>query len=477
MKVPPLGVSPRQGAIALAAGLLGAAAFWPLSLWPLMFVSLALLMLLLRDLDARSARNVALVYGFTFAAGTMHWMFHIFGALAVPLLAIMAGYFGLFATLFALTRGTHPVARVFLAALFAVGVEWLRGDAWYLRFPWYTAPHALAQAPPMVAAARWLGVYGLSFVIWLIVAAGAYRPSYYAAFLLLPGCWLLLPGDGEPDRRALLLQNESGSVEQLIAAVPQQKVDLAVLPELAYTRSPKAVLGDKNKNSPAVLARKTSAPVVFGAVEGTYGQMPFDNVAAVLGPDGDLLGTFTKQRPVPLMVDGVPGVERPVFEVDQGVLGVAICYDFDAPAVPGSLVRSGATVLVAPTLDAMNWGKVQHNHHALLFRLRAIENDRWLVRASSSGRSEVISPRGVPSREGVEVGEVGSAVLPFAHRTTWSLGGRLALLGPAAAIGSALFVVWRVVAWLRGRRRGRIEAGGKPVEAAGPAVEGVTGSP
>jgi Apolipoprotein N-acyltransferase N-terminal domain len=137
MKMPQLGVSPRQGALALAAGLLGAAAFWPLSLWPLMLVSIALLFRLLRDLDVRTARNVGLVYGLAFAGGTMYWMFLIFGALAVPLLAIMAAYFGLLATLFAMTRGLSVAARVCLAAVFAVGVEWLRGDAWYLRFPWY----------------------------------------------------------------------------------------------------------------------------------------------------------------------------------------------------------------------------------------------------------------------------------------------------------------------------------------------------
>src|SRR5205807_10048567 len=112
-------------------------------------------------------------------------------------------------TLVGLTRGLPALARAALVALFAVGVEWLRGDAWYLRFPWYTPPHALAAAPPCVAGARWLGTYGLSYAIWLALAAGAFwRPHAYAAFLLLPACWLLLPPDGEPDRRALLLQTE-----------------------------------------------------------------------------------------------------------------------------------------------------------------------------------------------------------------------------------------------------------------------------
>ncbi len=436
----PLGIAPRQGILALVSGLMGAAAFWPISLWPLMLVSLALLLRLLRDQDAQAARNIGLVYGLTFAAGTMHWMFLIFGILAVPLLAIMAAYFGLLATLFALTRSFNVPTRVCLAALFAVAVEWLRGDAWYLRFPWYTPPHALASTPPMVAGARWLGTYGLSFAIWIIAAAGAFRPLAYTGFLVLPAFWFLLPDEGVPDRRAVLVQTEVGNIEQVLALIPSDKADVCVLPELAYTCSPQSALSARN--GPADLARKTQSPVVFGAIEGTYGEIPFSNVAAVIGPDGQLLGTFPKQRPVPLMIDGTPGERQPVFAVDQGVLGVAICYDFDAPAVTASLVHSGATVLVAPTMDAMSWGRVEHEHHGLLFRLRAVENDRWLLRASSSGRSEVISPRGVPSEDGIEVCRVGHIVLSFAHRNSWTPAYWLSFLGPGAGVGTLLFLLW-----------------------------------
>src|SRR5262245_15204549 len=111
MTRPQLGVTPRQGALALAAGLLGAAAFWPLALWPLLLVSIALFLRLLRDQDTQTARNVGLVYGLAFAAGTMYWMFWVFGTTAVPLLAIMAAYFGLLATLVGLTRGLPVPAR------------------------------------------------------------------------------------------------------------------------------------------------------------------------------------------------------------------------------------------------------------------------------------------------------------------------------------------------------------------------------
>jgi apolipoprotein N-acyltransferase len=306
----PIGFTPRQGAGAVAAGLLGAAAFPPLTLWPLLLVSLVLFLRLLRDQDVRTARNVGLVYGLTFAAGTMYWLFWIFGVFTIPLLALTAAYFGLLGTLVGLTRGRGVLARAALVALFAVAVEWLRGDAWYLRFPWYTPPHALAAWPPLVAPVRWLGTYGLSYVVWLILAAMAFgRPWAGLALLLLPACWLLLPPDGEPDRRALLLQTEElEGVEKLIPQVPGAKVDLAVLPELAYLRSPADALAARN--GPAALARKTSSPVVFGAVEGTYAEMPFHNVAAVADADGRLRGTFPKQRPVPLMAAGVRGGRR-----------------------------------------------------------------------------------------------------------------------------------------------------------------------
>src|SRR5207244_1041414 len=137
--------------------------------------------------------------------------------------------------------------------------------------------------------------------------------------------------------------------------IGDERLDLAVLPEYAYFSSPDKVLG--SRNGPATLARKIGGPVVFGAVEGEYGESDFENVAAVISSTGELLGTFPKQHPVPLLRDGVPGRRRPVFLVDGGILGVAICFDFDAPEIAASLVSQGATVLVAPTFDAMSWGR------------------------------------------------------------------------------------------------------------------------
>jgi apolipoprotein N-acyltransferase len=435
-----LGISLRDGLFALGAGLLGALAFAPAGIWPFLLLSISLILVLLRDQGTADARNLGLLYGLAYGLGTMHWLFGIFGLMALPLTVLMAGYFALWANLVGLTQGRPPLARAALAALFAVALEWLRGDAWYLRLPWYSPPHALAAAPAWVALARWLGCYGLSYLIWLIAAWGAFgRFLPWLAFLLLPLGSFLLPPYQTPDRKALLVQAEgTEQLEPLIAAIPPEKVDLAVLPEYAYATSPQRAL--QSPSGPGALARKVSSPVVFGAVEGIYGKPDFENVAAVIDSEGRLLGTFPKQRPVPLIRDGVPGTRRPVFPLDQGTLGVAVCFDYDAPAVAGALTRDGATVLVVPNMDVLSWGHTQHVHHELLLRLRAVENDRWVLRAASSGRSEAIDPHGRPSAEGVEIGVPGYVTVAYGHRDDVTPGSQAAFLGPLAAALAVVFL-------------------------------------
>ncbi|MFO0937463.1 MAG: nitrilase-related carbon-nitrogen hydrolase [Gemmataceae bacterium] len=450
-----VGVSLRDGCVAVVAGLMGAAAFPPLGVWPLSLVSISLFLLILRDLDQGRARPLGLLYGLVFGSGTMYWMFRpgLFGIMAIPLVALMAGYFGLFATLFALTRQRPPLIRATLAALFAVAIEWLRGDAWYLRFPWYTAPHALALSPMWASPVRWIGTYGLSFVVWFIAAAGTVGAKrYWLAFLLLPACSWLLPSFDPPDRKAVLIQVEDQMmVESRMAEVPTVEVDLAVLPEYAFTFSLETTL--RMKNGPVALAKRLNCPVIFGTtIGGSYGDPGYQNVAAVIDATGNVIDTFPKQRPVPLMLDGKPGERRPVFPTEHGTLGVAICYDFDNPAIAADLVAKGATVLVAPTGDLMTWGAVQHENHELLARLRALETDRWLLRCTTSGRTEVIDPHGHPSKDGIAIGESGYLMVEYGHRQGVTWGSRAALLGPVSAGLAGVVVILMILICIQSRK-------------------------
>jgi apolipoprotein N-acyltransferase len=446
-----LGISRQDAAWALTAAILGAAAFPPIGAWPLMPFSLILFLQTLAKKSSQEARGIGLFYGFLFGLGTMYWFFGIFGIYALSLVVLMAAYFGLLASLVGMTCSWPLLARCLAIGSFAVAVEWLRGDAWYLRFPWYTPPHALAQAPPLIAGCRWIGVYGLSFAVWCMAAATALgRPIYALAFLILPASFLLLPRIPEPDRTALLVQvEESHRVSGLLAGLPQRYVDLIVLPEYAFPDGIET--GLNAERGPIAVAQKFNCPVVFGTVEGRYGEPRFQNVAAVVDENGCLLGTFPKQRPVPLMVDGLAGDRCPVFPVVDGTLGIGLCYDFDAPAVAGRLTASGATVLLAPTGDLVSWGRVQHLNHELLVRLRAVENDRWVLRPTTSGQTEAIDPHGFPSTESLGFGETGAVAVPFGYRDTFSLGSFAYWLGPIAAALTCLLVllngILRVLNW------------------------------
>jgi hypothetical protein len=253
-----VGIEPRTGLFTVGAALIGAAAFPPMGLWYLSLVSVCLLVYLLRDHSASESRGVGLLYGTVYGLGTMYWMFGIFGFLAISFVGLMAGYFGLMATLVGMTRGRRPMVRALLIAMIAIAVEWLRGDAWYLRFPWYTVPHALAAAPAWIAPARWVGVYGLSFLVWFIAALGCLKsPAYWLAFIFFPIVSLALPAVDKPSHRALLIQvEEPERIQPLLAEVPGEKVDLAVLPEYAYPYSVEEAI--KSKWGPADFARGVS---------------------------------------------------------------------------------------------------------------------------------------------------------------------------------------------------------------------------
>jgi apolipoprotein N-acyltransferase len=426
--------------LTVLGALLGCLAFYPVRLPILSLVAIAILLHTLERPSVTEAVVLGFAYGFVYAAGTMYWMHGIFGTLVIGLFALNGAYFALLGLLIHMTPRWRPVLRALLVALFAVGIEWLRGDAWYLRFPWYTVPHALAGMPAWIAPARWLGCYGLSLVIWFIVAWGTYwRFEIWLALLLLPFSAWLLPAIDQAKHKALLIQTENAAeTEALFDDLPNEAMDLVVLPEYAYRQAPATAL--LSSRGPRGLARKTSAPVVFGAVEELPERNSFLNLAVLVGPDGQQLGAFPKQHPVPLLHDGIPGETCPVFPLEQGTLGIAICYDCDGPAVAGSLCEQGATVLIVPIHDGFG-APVRNMHHETMLRLRAVENDRWVLRAANSGRSEAISPLGIPSEEGVAISEIGHVVVQYSHRDTRAFGTYAHRLGPVAGFTVALALV------------------------------------
>jgi apolipoprotein N-acyltransferase len=75
-------------------------------------------------------------------------------------------------------------------------------------------------------------------------------------------------------------------------------------------------------------------------------------------------------------------------------LGVSVCFEAIRPGWFNQAVRDGAALLVNVTDDGWFGDSATPEQHLELTRLRAVETRRWLVRASNSGISAFIDPRG-----------------------------------------------------------------------------------
>lgn len=161
-----------------------------------------------------------------------------------------------------------------------------------------------------------------------------------------------------------------------IQEAAEQKVDLVVLPEtltffgtgLKFVDVAESIPGPSTEYF-GELAKKHDLYIVAGLVERDAHLMY--NTAALIGPDGKLVGKYRKVcLPRTEIEEGFqPGHEYPVFETRFGKVGMMICYDGFFPEVARELSIRGAEVIAWPV-----WGC-----NPLLAQARACENHVYVV--------------------------------------------------------------------------------------------------
>ena len=90
----------------------------------------------------------------------------------------------------------------------------------------------------------------------------------------------------------------------------------------------------------------------------------------------------------------VPGTERRLFSVAGRRFGVFLCYESIFGDEVREFARAGAQVLVNLTDDGWYGDSSAPWEHLDMARMRALENRRWLLRATNTGVTASIDPDG-----------------------------------------------------------------------------------
>lgn len=173
-----LKASPRKANFfALLTGILLTLAFSPISWFPLAFVSMALLWMLLDGLDPKSAAMRAFFFGLGFFGSGVSWIYvsiHEFGEspwwAASLLTLLLISFLSSFSTLtfYVVHRFTQDSRQVRWTLLYPAAwtlTEWIRG--WlFTGFPWLNLGYSQTDAW-LIGYAPVLGVYGVSFGVAL----------------------------------------------------------------------------------------------------------------------------------------------------------------------------------------------------------------------------------------------------------------------------------------------------------------------
>ena len=440
--------------ISIAGGAAVYASFPPLDAWPLAVLGPALLVLALTGRSLRASFGCGLAFGLALFMPLLSWLLNVAWYAWFALSVAEAVIFAVLAVgqRLLLRLPGWPVA----VAGWWVCVEALR-DRWPFAFPWGRLAMSQSVAPDVRWVAIG-GAPLLSFLVALAgamiaraalaaLAAGSWRSWNSRAFLaaaaaavvtaglVLAGGFLPVdPTGGAPTAEVVAIQgnvprarnlpqqvndndvtqNQAVTTLKLAAGVKAGRVpaaDLVVWPEDAVGLDPfqySAVYAELARTAD-VLGR----PILVGEVL----QDPQRNVGQLWVPGRGPSTLYVKRQLVPFgeyipfreiissfsslpslqPVNFTAGHQAVVFGAGNIRLGDVICYEVGFDNLVRSEVTAGANLLAVQSNDAdfeIDGQLGETEQQTAMARIRAIESDRAVVYASTTGESSIIAPDG-----------------------------------------------------------------------------------
>jgi apolipoprotein N-acyltransferase len=478
--MPPIALA----AIALVAGIAQAmsiAAPWNgQPQWWLQLLSLAALAAILqRSTTWKRAGLAGWAFATAWLAATFWWLFislHTYGGLPAPfaviavlgLAAFLASYYAVACAAFvALGRGNEWLR----AALFAS--MWLLAElarvTLFTGFPWGAGGYAHVDGPLAMLASR-IGVHGIGFVAALLAYALSlplqprmFRSWRYwlvagVAASVLTACNLAAVAEGAPNPQARLsvallqgnipqdekFQGGTGvpvALDWYARQLQESKASLTVAPETAIPMLPQQLpagyleaLADRfSTGTQAALVGIPLGSFKQGYTNSVIGLKPraeayrFDKHHLV--PFGEfippLFRWFTDMMNIPLGdFNRGPIGQRP-FEWQGQRLAPNICYeDLFGEELAANFADAGSAPTILVNVSNIAWfgDSIAIDQHLQISRMRAIEFERPMIRATNTGATVIIDHRGRVTNalprltRGVLTGEVEgrSTITPYA---------------------------------------------------------------
>ncbi len=349
----------------------------------------------------------------------------------------------------------QSIARACCAAPFLwVTMEFVRNHLPEIGFPWNLLGYPAAANLALVQLTTITGIYGLSFLVaafnallaWTDAAAA---PKARTRILVLGGVAaalvaLMLLGPrwvppAQSSRYARLVQlnfpeapsyppdwfethkSDLDEIGQISLAPRPESPDLILWPEVPAPFS----FQDSRFAAPAQeLARKAGRPFLAGVVEwkpildssgrvARTGLVPY-NSAVLLDGQGNRLFSYDKIHLVPFgEYEPFPLIHRVVRTLSEEVggfrrgtahsvgqlpngrrFGLFICYEAIFPGEVRRFTANGAELLVNISNDGWFGRSAAPDQHLRMARVRAVENRRWLLRATNNGYTVAVDPYG-----------------------------------------------------------------------------------
>jgi apolipoprotein N-acyltransferase len=395
--------------------------------------------------------------GLIWSLGACYWIYDVMhnygglqGAVAAGVVVLfslaMALSWAVFGLLMAvLANGRLREKALLLAPFVWVATEMLRGFPFDFR--WEPLGTVLVNNIPISRLATVTGVYGLSFEIVAVNVAftaalllrGRRRTmllaSCIAGVAMIEAGNFLAPPRLPANGTARLVQAnipiltgdrwtqayfDKTMKELADLSIPQPgqedptqpRVDLIVWPE---SPAPFFITDTRFRAAVSDVARRANAAVIVGSL-GVPTPPQGDelyNSAAIVAPDGTWGARYDKIHLVPFgeyvpfkqllgfansltheVGDFIPGKQRTVLHADNVAAGAFICYEAAFPDEVRQFAANGAQLFVNISDDAWYGDTSAPLQTLQQTRMRAIEDRRWLLRATNTGITTVIDPFG-----------------------------------------------------------------------------------